>query len=155
FFDPRDQLQHRLKIYTLRRPPARRPGKDIHFDDTLFEHVHYVRTQRCSAPIVHRLRWNLRRRTADLKPVILTKPAVPGIAAAAGLIKIVKPDLRLHGVARHRQFEWNGHMPHDHTRWILSVTHRRNHVTVDDFTARMKADGSDDVAEFRTAPHRE
>src|SRR5262249_28772021 len=59
------------------------------------------------------------------------------------------------GVARHRHFKRYRHVPNHHARRVLSITDRRNHAATDDFATRMKAEESDDVAAFRTAPRRE
>src|SRR5262245_54608759 len=43
-------------------------------------------------------------------------------------------------------------MADDDAGRILTSTHRRNHAAAKDFAARMKTDGSDDIAEFGVSP---
>src|SRR5882724_10436806 len=130
------------------RGPDRRCREHALLDGCLIDHIDEFGTGDRSLPVSNRiLRFN-RIGSGDIEPIVFAKPAVPSIASAANLDKVMKPHLDLRRVAGNRYIQafWRQCRHHSTGPDLLQQP------TVDEFTARMEPNQGFNVPNLGATP---
>src|SRR5262249_28403237 len=125
--------------------------KDVLLDDLLSGHVDHVSRGNRARSVADRLSGRPGRIAPDIEPVVLTEAAIPGVTPAADLVEVVKPQLQLRRVCRHRADERCWHQAHHHPP-VGRLAPRLQASAPDDLAARLHADEGLDIPYLSAMP---